>query len=298
VTRATISPVRQLTEAVEHVTETQDLARRMPSGGGGELSRLAGSFNTMLDALSSSMRALDASVSVQRQLVADASHELRTPITSLRTNIEVLQQSPSLPQVQRDEVLSDVSAQLEQLTTLINDVIELARGDEPRTVLEEVRFDDVVAEEVAQARRRAPGAYIADNLEETLVLGDARRLGRAVKNLLDNALKFGPPCGPVEVELRDGELTVRDHGPGIAATDIGHAFDRFYRGAGARTVPGSGLGLAIVRQVADAHGGDVAAENARGGGTLIRFRVQPMSGGPVAGDAATARVSSSPLASG
>ncbi|MEA2315570.1 MAG: two-component system, OmpR family, sensor histidine kinase MprB [Solirubrobacteraceae bacterium] len=279
VSRATISPVRHLTEAVEHVTETQDLARRIPSGGGGELSRLAMSFNTMLDALASSMSALDASARVQRQLVADASHELRTPVTSLRANIEVLQQSPSLSESDRERLLSDVVEQLEDLTTLINDVIELARGDEPPTVLEEVRFDHVVAEEIARARRRAPGARITEDLNETLVQGDAQRLGRAVKNLIDNALKFGPYDGSVDVALIDGELTVRDHGPGIAAADMPHAFDRFYRGASARALPGSGLGLAIVRQVADAHGGGVNAEDAPGGGTLMRLRLSTLSFG-------------------
>jgi two-component system, OmpR family, sensor histidine kinase MprB len=277
VSRATISPVRHLTEAVEHVTETQDLARRIPGRGGGELSRLARSFNTMLDALANSMRALDASARVQRQLVADASHELRTPVTSLRANIEVLQQSPALPESDREHLLSDVVEQLEDLTTLINDVIELARGDEPPTVLEEVRFDQIVAEEVTQARRRTPDARIREDLQETLVLGDARRLGRAVKNLIDNALKFGPRDGSVDVGLTDGELTVRDHGPGIAAADMPHAFDRFYRGASARALPGSGLGLAIVRQVADAHGGEVSADDAPGGGTLMRLRLSTLS---------------------
>jgi two-component system sensor histidine kinase MprB len=277
VSRATISPVRHLTEAVEHVTRTRDLARRIPSRGGGELSRLASGFNTMLDALAGSMRALDASSRVQRQLVADASHELRTPVTSLRANIEVLQQSPSLPELDRERLLSDLVEQLEDLTTLINDVIELARGDEPPSVLEEVRLDLLVAEETEQARRRAPRASIGEALQETLVLGDPQRLGRAVKNLLDNALKFGASDGPIEVALRDGELTVRDHGPGIAMEDVPHAFDRFYRGASARSLPGSGLGLAIVRQVADAHGGEASAEEAAGGGTLMRLRLSPLS---------------------
>ncbi|HEY2398627.1 MAG TPA: HAMP domain-containing sensor histidine kinase [Solirubrobacteraceae bacterium] len=280
VSRATISPVRHLTEAVEHVTRTKDLARRIPSRGGGELSRLAVGFNTMLDALAGSMSALDASSRVQRQLVADASHELRTPVTSLRANIEVLQQSPSLSGRDRERLLGDLVEQLEDLTTLINDVIELARGDEPPSVQEEVRLDLLAGEETAQARRRSPAAEIDEELQWTLVLGDPQRLGRAVKNLLDNAVKFGAGHGPIEVTLRDGELTVRDHGPGIADEDIPHAFDRFYRGASVRSLPGSGLGLAIVRQVADAHGGEVSAEPAAGGGTLMRLRLPSL---PLAG---------------
>ena len=143
-------------------------------------------------------------------------------------------------------------------------------------MLEDVRLDLLIAEETAQARRRAPGAQIGEDLQATLVLGDPQRLGRAVKNLLDNALKFGAGEGPIEVTLSHGEVTVRDHGPGIAAQDVAHAFDRFYRGASARSLPGSGLGLAIVRQVADAHGGEVSAERAPGGGTLMRLRLSPV----------------------
>jgi two-component system, OmpR family, sensor histidine kinase MprB len=273
VSRAAIAPVRRLTEAAEHVAKTQDLARRIPSRGGGELSRLAVSFNAMLDALEHSMRALDASVSAQRQLVADASHELRTPITSLRANIEVLQQSPGLPERERERLLSDVVEQLEELTALINDVIELARGDEPSPVREDVRFDLLVAEAIERARLHAPWARIEEDLRETLLVGDPARLDRAVKNLLDNALKFGPREEPIEVALSGGELTVRDRGPGIAASEMPHVFDRFYRGPIARSLPGSGLGLAIVRQVAEAHGGSVTAETAPGGGTLMRLRL-------------------------
>ena len=288
VSRAAIAPVRHLTEAAEHVARTQDLARRIPSRGGGELSRLASSFNAMLDTLEGSMRALDASARAQRQLVADASHELRTPVTSLRANIEVLQQSPGLPDGDRERLLSDVVEQLEDLTLLINDLIELARGDEPSPALEDVRLDHVVAEAIERTRLHAPQARIEQDLRETLVLGDAARLDRAVKNLLDNALKFGPRDGPIEVGLGDGELTVRDHGPGIAAADMPHAFDRFYRGASARALPGSGLGLAIVRQVAEAHGGSVGAEAAPGGGALMRLRLPALPCGSPEEDAARA----------
>jgi two-component system sensor histidine kinase MprB len=273
VSRAAIAPVRRLTEAAEHVALTQSLERRIPTGGGGELSRLAVSFNAMLDALERSMQALDSSVQAQRQLVADASHELRTPITSVRANIEVLQQSPGLPANERERILSDVVEQLEELTVLINDVIELARGDEPSPALEEVRFDQIVEEAIRRAETRAPQIRIERDLGGTLVAADPARLARAVNNLLDNALKFAPPDRPIEVSLRGGELVVRDHGPGIADTDLPHVFDRFYRGQSARALPGSGLGLAIVRQVSQAHGGSVSAERAPGGGALLRLRL-------------------------
>jgi two-component system sensor histidine kinase MprB len=273
VSRAAIAPVRRLTEATEHVARTHDLARRIDSRGGGELSRLAVSFNAMLDALEGSMKALDASVQAQRQLVADASHELRTPVTSLRANVEVLQQSPALGARERERLLADVVEQLEELTALINDVIELARGEEPSRVREEVRLDLLVAEAIERMRLHVPRARFEEDLGETLLVGDPARLDRAIRNLLDNALKFGPPEAAIEVALSGGELTVRDHGPGIAASDAPHVFDRFYRGQSARARPGSGLGLAIVRQVAEAHGGSVSAEPAAGGGTLMRLRL-------------------------
>ena len=227
----------------------------------------------MLDALERSMSALDASVHAQRQLVADASHELRTPVTSLRTNIEILQQAESMDTEERRRLLNDVVEQIEELTLLMNDLIDLARGEEPRADAEEVRLDLVVSEVVDRARRHAPATPLQVELEPTIVAGVPARLERAVSNLIDNAVKYSPPGEPVEIQLHEKELTVRDHGPGIAAEDLPHVFDRFYRGAEARGRPGSGLGLAIVRQVVDQQGGSVAAEPAPGGGTLMRLRL-------------------------
>ena len=271
---AAMLPLRRLTQATEHVALTQDLSGRIEPVGEDEIGRLAKSFNGMLDALGRSMRALDASVHAQRQLVADASHELRTPVTSLRTNIEILQQQAQDmdPEEQR-RLLSDVVEQIEELTLLMNDLIDLARGEEPQASAEEVRLDLVVAEVLERTRRRAPATPLQAQLEPTVVAGVPARLERAVSNLLDNAVKYSPPGEPVEVRLQRGELTVRDHGPGISADDLPHVFDRFYRGAEARGRPGSGLGLAIVRQVADQLGGSVTAEPAADGGTLMRLRL-------------------------
>jgi two-component system sensor histidine kinase MprB len=269
-----LAPVRRLTETTEHVAATIDLAHRIQTEttGDDELGRLAVSFNSMLDALEGSITALDQSARAQRQLVADASHELRTPVTSLRTNIEILQ-AAELPTAERERLLSDIVEQLEELTALINDVIELARGDEPATATEDVRLDDVVAGAIERARLHAPEAQIAAELEPTVVEGVPSRLDRAVNNLIDNAIKFSEPGAPIEIVLRDGELTVRDHGAGIETGDLPHVFDRFYRGRHARALPGSGLGLAIVRQVAEAHGGSVSVQLAAGGGTLMRLRL-------------------------
>jgi two-component system, OmpR family, sensor histidine kinase MprB len=280
---AAVAPVRRLTRAAEHVARTRDLSGRIAQTGVDEVGRLARSFNAMLDALESSMRALDQSVHAQRQLVADASHELRTPVTSVRTNIEILQRAPEMAPVDRARLLDEVVEQIEELTLLMNDLIELARGEQPSIEHEEVRLDHLLAEAVERARVHAPSTPIELQVEPTLLLGASGRLQRAINNLLDNAIKHGARGEPVEVALKDGELSVRDHGKGIAPSDLPHIFDRFYRGAEARGRPGSGLGLAIVRQVTERHGGTVTAQKAPGGGTvmLLRFpQAETLSGLP------------------
>jgi two-component system sensor histidine kinase MprB len=266
VSRAALAPVRRLTAATENVTQTGDLTQRIDAGGRDELSRLASSFNTMLGALEESTRA-------RRQLVADASHELRTPLTSLRTNIEVLASERALPSGERERLLSDVVEQLEEMTNLISELIELARGEQHPQEAEDVRLDLVAADAVERTRRNRPGISFKTDLHESLIHGVPATIERAVANLLDNAAKWSPPGGEVEVEVRGGEFSVRDHGPGIETEDLPYVFDRFYRASSARGLPGSGLGLAIVRQVAEAHGGTVVAEPAEGGGTVMRLRL-------------------------
>ena len=266
VARTALGPVRRLTTTAERVTETGDLSQRIDVTGNDELSRLAASFNTMLAALEESTRA-------QRQLVADASHELRTPLTSVRTNIEVLATDRALPAGERQRLLSDVVEQLAEMTTLISELIELARAEQAAAEPEEVRLDLLVADAVERARRNRPHVVYSTDLEESTVLGVPSTLDRATTNLLDNAAKWSPPGSEVEVSVRDGRLTVRDHGPGIPDDDLPYVFDRFYRARSARGMPGSGLGLAIVRQVAEAHGGEVIAENVEGGGTRMTLRL-------------------------
>jgi two-component system sensor histidine kinase MprB len=273
-TRTAIRPVAELTETAEHVATTRDLSRRIDAQGEDELSRLATSFNTMLEALERSQRA-------QRQLVADASHELRTPLTSLRTNLEVLARGGPPDPGDRDRLRADLVAQLEELSALVGDLVELARDEEPEApVVEDVRLDRLVATAVERARRHAPGVTFETALEPALVQGVPARLDRAIANLLDNAAKWSPAGTVVEVRLRDGELTVRDRGPGIDPADRDLVFDRFFRSDAARGRPGSGLGLAIVRQVAEGHGGTVAAEAADGGGALLRLRLPVLSANP------------------
>ncbi|KAA1420350.1 HAMP domain-containing histidine kinase [Nocardioides humilatus] len=260
-----LRPVRRLTASVEHIARTEDLTP-LPVEGDDEVARLATAFNQMLTAL-------DASRVRQRQLVADASHELRTPLTSLRTNIDLLTMSgdlSSIPQQARDELMEDIRAQIEELTTLIGDLTELARDEPVAPTVEAVDLADVVDHAVQRVRRRAPTVTFEVFTRPWWVVGEAPALERAVTNLLDNAAKWSPDGGQVTVRLSDGVLTVDDQGPGIPEEERSRIFDRFWRSATSRTLPGSGLGLAIVRKVAERHSGSIqATENVGGGARLV-----------------------------
>jgi two-component system sensor histidine kinase MprB len=259
VSRNVVAPIVSVTDAARHIARTEDLGRRIDVVTHDEVGELAQHFNAML-------ATLERSVAAQRQLVADASHELRTPITSLRTNIEVLADAEALPPDERARLLADVEEQITELGMLVADLIELARGDEPARDREDVRLDDLVREAVVRARRHAPSVQFRESLEPAVLDGTRERLARAVNNLLDNAAKHSPPGGVVEVFAGPSGIRVRDHGTGVDPADLPHLFDRFYRGASSRGRPGSGLGLAIVRQVAEQHGGTVHATNAPDGG--------------------------------
>ena len=209
--------------------------------------------------------------------MADASHELRTPIASLRANIQTMQDADRLPEEERERMRADIIGELDELTALVADVVELARGTKRGEANDDVRVDRLVEDLVARARRRAGGDIgFQVEIEPTLVRGDPERIGRAVSNLLGNAVKWSPPGGTVEVGLAGGVLTVRDHGPGFEEEDLPHVFERFYRAAAARGMSGSGLGLAIVHQAAEAHGGFAEASNAPGGGALLRVGFGPL----------------------
>ena len=261
---AVLRPVRALAGAVREVSATRDLERRIPVHGRDELASLAADFNTMLAALDESQRA-------QQQLIADASHELRTPLTAHRANIELLARS-DLPVERRQRVLGAAVRGIEELSTLVGDLIQAARNGKSVDAREPLALDELVAAAVERARHRAPELSFDSRLEPCRVEGARARLERAVDNVLDNAIKWSPASSTVEVRLADGRLTVRDHGPGIAEADLPHVFDRFYRAASARALPGSGLGLAIVKQTVDDHGGSVTVANADGGGAVVTLR--------------------------
>ncbi|WP_338053049.1 HAMP domain-containing sensor histidine kinase [Pseudonocardia broussonetiae] len=283
VARAGLRPVQRLTSATERVAATGDL-RPIPVGGADELARLTMSFNEMLGTLA-------ASQEQQRRLVADAGHELRTPLTSMRTNLELLAAAsrpgaPTLPDADRVEILADVHAQVEELTTLVGDLVELARDDAPLVVHQPVELTDVVDRALERVKRRAGDTAFDVTVVPWTLLGDETALERAVLNLLDNAVKWSPPGGTVTVAMRqlDGWsvlLEVTDQGPGIADEDLPRVFDRFYRADRARTMPGSGLGLAIVRQVAVRHGGAVWAGRGPDGGAQLTLRLPGRSPGGV-----------------
>ncbi len=263
-----LRPVSRLTEAAEHVARTGEL-RPIEVRGGDELARLGTSFNKMLSAV-------ERSRDLQRRLVGDAGHELRTPLTSLRTNLDLLAQAEGrtgLSSTDRMELLNDVHAQVEELTGLVGDLVELSRDEVDRFEGREFDMAEIVSTAIERARRRAPTVEFDVTIRPWTVFGDARALERAVLNLLDNAGKWSPPGGTVTVRLTDGVITVADQGPGIAEEDLPFVFDRFYRSEESRTMPGSGLGLAIVRQAAERHGGSVTADRAPGGGALLKLRL-------------------------
>jgi two-component system, OmpR family, sensor histidine kinase MprB len=176
-----------------------------------------------------------------------------------------------MPVAERTEILARVSDQVQELSRMVASVTDLARGEPLQRERSQLRFDLVAREALDAARRDWPQVKFEDDLAECTVHASADRVRVAVRNLLDNAAKFGPPAGPIEVRLAGGVLTVRDHGPGIDPDDLPFIFDRFYRATSSRSAPGSGLGLAVVQEIALGHGGSVTADPAPGGGTIVRL---------------------------
>lgn len=272
VARAGLKPVDRLTDTVEHIARTEDLSVRIPVDGEDEIARLSTSFNSMTSRLA-------ASRELQQQLIADAGHELRTPLTSLRTNIELLERSEAtgraLPPEDRRALLTSVKAQMTELASLIGDLQELSRPDTTPggSPLQTVAFHEVAENALHRARLRAQDIKILSQLAPWYVRAEPAALERAIVNLLDNAVKFSPPLSSVEVMLHGGELTVRDHGPGIAPEDLPHVFERFWRATASRALPGSGLGLSIVARTVQQAGGSVGLHAAQGGGTIALMRL-------------------------
>ncbi len=270
VARTALAPITRFTRQTESIAHNPERLEheRLDVTGSDELARLATTFNETLDTL-------EQSVQSQRNLVADASHELRTPIATIRANLQLMREEELLSPEDRAALREDVIEELDELTALVADVVELARGSKPSGEPGDVRLDSIVHDALERARRRAPGLEFHQVIEPTLVRGEPDRISRAVTNLLDNAAKWSHEGGVVEVTLHDGVVTVRDHGPGFKEEDLPYVFDRFHRATDARSKPGSGLGLAIVRQAAEAHDGFVEADNAPDGGAILRVGFGP-----------------------
>ncbi len=269
VARNGLRPVRRLTASVEHIARTEQLDP-LPVEGDDEVARLASAFNGMLASLS-------ASRDRQRRLVTDAGHELRTPLTSLRTNVDLLTQADidqkAIDPEARAELLDDIRAQIDELTTLIGDLTELARDEPLAPVVGEVDLSEILDIALARARRRAVDATFDVETDHWYVVGEAGSLERAITNLLDNAAKWSPAGGTITVRLSAGDgvgvLTVDDEGPGISPEARERVFDRFWRAEESRSMTGSGLGLSIVRQVVERHSGSATATEAPGGGARL-----------------------------
>jgi two-component system sensor histidine kinase MprB len=276
VARRLSGPIREVADAAEHVAESKDLDATIAVKGDEEIARLAGAFNEMLAALAEAR-------TQQQRLVADASHELRTPLTSLRTNVEVLARGSEGSEVEREAILTDLAAEIEELTALVAELVDLATlgdTDEPLVTVDL----GALAEEAAQRARRRTAHDVTVAHDDSTVEGRPGALARALDNLVRNAAAWSPESSTIEITVDDRRITVRDHGPGIADDDLPHVFERFYRSTEARGRPGSGLGLAIVARVARLHGGEPFADAAPGGGARVGFTVRDAGdgvGGPV-----------------
>lgn len=276
---AGLRPLARLQRAVDHVTRTDEL-RPIEVVGKDELAHLTRSFNAML-------RALQESRTRQTQLVADAGHELKTPLTSMRTNIELLMMinrdgaSGTISKEDRSALKHDVLAQMEELSTLIGDLVDLAREDGQQMMAENVEMREVLEVSLDRVKRRRPDVEFELQAISGELRGDPFALGRAVVNLMDNAAKWSPPEGRVRIRLSAVDeatlgLTIADSGPGIPQEDRERVFERFYRSVSSRSMPGSGLGLSIVQKVIERHGGSIVVDESDDGGTLMRVTLPGM----------------------
>jgi two-component system sensor histidine kinase MprB len=263
---STVEPIRRLTAASERVAQTGDFDHPVDGAGGAEVGRLAASFNSMLAALSASRRQ-------QHRLVMDASHELRTPLASMQTNIDVLRSRPNLEPEMHAAVVDDLHAEIGELSALVAELVDLATDVGEEEPVAAVELSSIVEPIVQRASRRGTHDVVLDLRAQAVVEGRPVALARAVRNLVENAMKFAPEGTCVRVEVDGGQVIVHDQGPGIPQADREVVFERFHRVEATRTFPGSGLGLAIVRQVAEAHDGSVVASASPDGGAAVGFSV-------------------------
>ena len=266
IARRTARPIQKLAAAAEHIAATRELTTTLEISGDSEVRQLAVSFNSMLGALRLSREQ-------QQQLIQDASHELRTPLTSLRANSELLERE-NLDTETKNLILRDIRAEVDELAALTGELSSLASDQRLVEQLQIVNLGEAVEEVVDRACRRSGRIINLERKSPASIRVRPSQLDRAISNLIDNALKFSPLSGPVEVLVSDKRIEVCDHGPGISDADKPHIFDRFYRAVATRALPGSGLGLAIVKQFADDHDAKIEVVDTLGGGTtmIVQFK--------------------------
>lgn len=266
-----VRPIRQLTVATSSVANSLELDDpidldlsldlNLDLNRKDELGELAKSFNLMLSELIESRRQ-------QQRLVTDASHELRTPLTSLRTNIEFMSRAEKLSNEEKSQITDDILFELDELTDLVSELVDLATDRHQMEAPSVVDFSDIVKRVVERHMRRSDCFFVVDT-ELCKIKVEPSLAERAVSNLISNAVKWSPSAGIVEVTVRDGSLTVRDHGPGIAEEETELIFERFYRSASSPSAEGSGLGLSIVRHIAESFGGSTQVVEHQGDGAAI-----------------------------
>jgi len=259
-----VRPIVRLRDTTHQIATTLDLSTPIDVKAPGEVGSLASSFSTMVAEVSRSQ-------DQQRRLVSDASHEMRTPLTSLRSNVELLRQIELLPPDERREVIGDVLDDVDELAVLLGELVELASDLAAAEPEEPVRLGDLARAVAARTQRRTEREVTVDDSAAVEVLGRPRQLERAISNLVDNAVKYSEPATPIDIAVNGTRVTVGDRGRGISADDVERIFDRFYRAVDVRTQPGSGLGLSIVDEIVRSHGGSVFARNRDGGGAEVGF---------------------------
>ena len=257
-------PIMRLRDATQNIATTLDFSVPITVGGTGEVRSLTDSFKTMIEAVRQSQEK-------QRRLVSDASHEMRTPLTSLRSNVELLEKIERLPEHERAEVVGDVLEDIDELSSLMGELVDLASDLVESEQAEPVDLGDLARTVAARTQRRLGRDIRVDDQAGGHVVGRPRQLERALSNLVDNAIKYSEADTIVEIVVEGTKVSVLDRGRGIAPEDVGRIFDRFYRAVEVRTEPGSGLGLSIVDEIVRSHGGTVFAENRDGGGAAIGF---------------------------
>jgi len=257
-------PIVRLRDAAHRIATTLDLSTPIDVSASGEVGSLASSFTTMVAAVGRSREQ-------QRRLVSDASHEMRTPLTGLRSNVELLGQIERLPAEERREVIADVLEDVDELSSLVSELVDLASDLAAAEPMEDIRLGDLARTVAGRNLRRAERVVTVDDEAGASMIGRPRQLERAISNLVDNSVKYSEPGTPIDITIEGTTVTVGDRGRGIPDADLGHIFDRFYRAVDVRTQPGSGLGLSIVEEIVRSHGGRVFVRNRKGGGVEIGF---------------------------